>query len=83
MGRRWPRTHDDFGTIVVDVAEVSALGKIAYGLEDVTEPDADVVPDWLVHTLTRVVKMPRQEVDRLTPAQAQQIWDAYISSPRG
>ena len=67
----------------VPLAEaLSALGKIAYGLEAAAEPDADGVPDWLVHTLTSVVKMPRQEVDRLTPAQAQQIWDAYISSPR-
>lgn len=114
----WRVTHDDSGTIVVDVAEVwafgarsdaevysevqdrvttlegsphtiplaealLALGKAAYGLEASTEPVADAVPDWLVHTLTSVVKMPRQEVNRLTPDQAQQIWDAYIGSPRG
>jgi len=61
---------------------LSALGKIAYGLEAATEPVADTVPEWLVHSLTSVVKMPRQEIDRLTPVQAQQIWDAYITSPR-
>lgn len=114
----WRVTHDDSGTIVVDIAEVwafgarsdaevysevqdrvttlegsprtiplaqalSALGKAAYGLEASTETAAaDAVPAWLVHTLTSVVKMPHQEVIRLTPAQAQQIWDAYISAPR-
>lgn len=112
----WQVTHDDSGTIMVDVAEVWAfgarsdaevysevqdrvaamegsphtvplaeaiaeLGKVAYGLEAAAESTADAVPDWLVHTLVIVVKMPRQEVQRLSPEQAQQIWDAYISSP--
>lgn len=67
----------------VPLAEaLSALGKVAYGLEAAAEADADEVPGWLVHTLTSVMKMPRTEVERLTPAQAQQISDAYISSPR-
>jgi len=67
----------------VPLAEaLSALGKVAYGLQAAAEPAADEVPEWLVHTLVNVVKMPREEVDRLTPAQAQQIWDAYVSSPR-
>ncbi|MFW6599095.1 hypothetical protein ACQBAU_01295 [Propionibacteriaceae bacterium Y2011] len=61
---------------------LSALGRVIYGLEAATEPAVDQVPDWLVHTLVNVVKMPRQEVDRLTPAQAHQVWDAYVSSPR-
>lgn len=114
----WRVTHDDSGTIIIDIAEVwafgarsdaevysevrdrvtalersprtislaealSALGKVAYALEAAPEPAAaeEAVPDWLVHTLTGVVKMPRHEVDRLTAAQAQQVWDAYLSSP--
>lgn len=67
----------------VPLAEaVSELGKLAYGLEAATEQTADGVPEWLVHTLVHVVKMPAQDVDRLSPAQAQQIWDAYIAAPR-
>lgn len=61
---------------------LSALGKLAHGLQAAVEPAADEIPEWLVHTLVSVVKMPRQEVNRLTPAQAQRIWDAYVSSPR-
>ena len=111
----WRVTHDDHGTIVVDVAEVwafgarndaqvysevesrvaalegsphtiplaealLALGKIAYGLQAATEPAVDQLPEWLVHTLVNVVKMPRHEVDRLTPAQAQRVWDAYVDN---
>lgn len=67
----------------VSLAEaLSALGKVAYGPHAAAEPAVDDVPGWLVHTLVNVVKMPRREVARLTPAQAQQIWDAYISSPQ-
>lgn len=68
----------------VSLAEaLSVLGKVvAYGLHAAAEPAVDDVPGWLVHTLVNVVKVPRREVARLTPAQAQQIWDAYISSPQ-
>ena len=40
------------------------------------------VPEWLTQVLTTVVKMPPDQVDRLTEEQAQEIWDAYISTPR-
>lgn len=67
----------------VPLAEaLSALGKIAHGLQAAPEPAVDEVPEWLVHTLVSVVKMPRREVDRLTSAQAQQVWDAYVRSPQ-
>lgn len=67
----------------VPLAEaLAALGKVAHGLQAAAEPAADEIPEWLVHTLVNVVKMPREEVNRVTTAQAQQIWDAYVSPPR-
>ncbi|GAA2027302.1 hypothetical protein GCM10009720_03790 [Yaniella flava] len=112
----WRATHDDSGTVVVDVAEVwalgarsdaevyrevqdrvsqmrddpatvplaaaiDALGRAAYGLKASTEPDEKAaVPEWLVNTLVYVVKMPRHEIARLSPEQAQRIWNGYISN---
>lgn len=114
----WRVTHDASGQIIVDVAEVWAvgarsdsevyqemksrvdsfsdsphtvslaeaidrLGKVAEGLDAVPEPDdGEAVPEWLVHVLTNVVRMPREKVDQLSPAQAQEVWDAYTNSPR-
>lgn len=71
--------------ITVPLAEaIEALGKAAYGLEAAHEPTAQQgAPEWLIHALVHVVKMPRDEVERLSAEQAQQIWDGYISELKG
>ena len=54
------------------------------GLELVSTPRADSetgVPAWLVHVLTNVLKFPRDEMDRITPSQATDIWNAYLRHP--
>lgn len=61
---------------------IAALGKVAFGLEAAEEPVTNVLPGWLVHVLVNVVKMPPAEVRRLTADHAQEVWDAYIRSPR-
>jgi mRNA interferase RelE/StbE len=60
---------------------IERLGKLAVGLVAASEPPAEAAatPGWLVHVLTRVVQMPPQEVNRLTPQQAQQVWEAWTS----
>ena len=65
---------------------IELLGKIGKDITPASaEPEPDTqpaVPEWLTQVLTTVVKMPRDQVDRLTAEQAQEIWDAYISTPR-
>ncbi len=61
---------------------VERLGKLARGIEPSpqTQPETDPereIPAWLVHVLTKVVGMPREEVDRLTAEQAKAVWDGY------
>ena len=53
----------------VPLAEaIDALRKAAYGLEAAREPkDQPSTPDWLIHALVHVVKMPREEVACLRP----------------
>ncbi len=48
---------------------------------DVSAPFGSGVPTWLGHVLTHVLLMPRDQVDRLTPGQALEIWDAYVDGP--
>jgi mRNA interferase RelE/StbE len=65
---------------------IELLGKIGKDITPASaEPDPGkqpAVPEWLTQVLTTVVKMPPEQVDRLTAEQAQEIWDAYISTPR-
>lgn len=70
--------------VTVPLAEaLGALGKVAYGMEVTEEPGVqESIPDWLVHALVHVVKMPRAEVLRLSADQALQVWDGFISEPK-
>jgi mRNA interferase RelE/StbE len=65
---------------------IELLGKVGKDITPTSaepEPGAQpAVPEWLVQVLTTVVKMPRDKVDHLTEEQAQEIWDAYIRTPR-
>lgn len=65
----------------VPLAEaIDALGRLAHGLA--AQPEAhDVLPQWLVGVLTRVVGMPPEEVRHLSEKQAQAIWDSYKGRP--
>ena len=60
---------------------IERLGKIAAGLSATPEEPSATTPEWLVVVLTRVVRMPREEVDQLTPEQAQYVWEAWTSAP--
>ncbi|MEP6666401.1 MAG: hypothetical protein ABJA81_08145 [Nocardioidaceae bacterium] len=68
----------------VPLAEaLERLGKLAHGISSTGEPSAKPsVPDWLVHVLTNVVRMPPDQVERLTEEQAKQIWETYTRTPR-
>jgi mRNA interferase RelE/StbE len=53
------------------------LGRVTSGLEAAADPvDERKAPPWLRHVLTSVVRMPADEVARLSPEQAQAVWDA-------
>ena len=61
-----------------DIIDLPAQTPVGY---DVSAPFGSDVPAWLRHVLTQVLLMPRDQVDRLTPAQAREIWDAYVDGP--
>lgn len=61
-----------------DIVDLPAPTPVAW---DVSAPFGSHVPAWLRHVLTQVLRMPVDQVDRLTPAQAEEIWDAYVDGP--
>lgn len=63
---------------------LESLGRITHGLEATAEPspDADELPAWLSQVLTRVVGLPKNEVERLSPERAHQVWADYTTKPR-
>lgn len=60
---------------IVDLPDVNPVGW------DVSTPFGSGVPAWLGNFLTNVLRMPADQVERLTRAQAQEIWDAYVDGP--
>lgn len=58
------------------------LGRAAQGLAATPEPSNSDIPDWLIHVLVTVVGMPREEVMKLLPEEAQALWTAYTTRPR-
>lgn len=61
---------------------LQALGRVSAGLDATAEPvAAEELPAWLRHVLTKVVRMPADEVTKLSPEQAHDIWTAYTSAP--
>lgn len=73
--------------LTLPLAEViQRLGKVAAELTPHNaEPQkgtGTVLPDWLAQSLVKVVGMPPAEVHQLPEAEAQDIWNHYISTPR-
>lgn len=61
-----------------DIGDLPAPTPVGW---DVRAPFGSGVPAWLRHVLTEVLRMPRDQVNRLSPEQAREIWDAYVECP--
>lgn len=113
----WRVTEDEAGGLLVEVAEVWAVGyrkdgevydeirhrvaqagtspatkalsevldlftKQARGLSATTEPaQPETVPKWLNQALLHVVRLPREQVEQMSLAEAEQAWADYTSGP--
>jgi mRNA interferase RelE/StbE len=60
---------------------LESLGRVAKGIDARPEPALDPVPDWLVSRLVGKAGHAEDEVRRLAPEQAMQLWDEWMSRP--
>ncbi len=58
---------------------LESLGRVAAGIAAEPEPKLDPVPDWLVSRLVGKAGHTQDDVRRLTPEQAMQAWEEWIS----
>jgi len=63
---------------------IEELGKIAFDIAPDSEISAneEAIADWLVNVLITIVGMPDSEVTKLTPQEAESLWDAYTRRRR-
>lgn len=56
--------------------------KQASGLSAITEPEQpEPVPKWLTQALVHVLRLPREQVEQMNLAEAEQAWADYTSGP--
>lgn len=56
--------------------------KQASGLSAITEPEQpEPVPKWLTRALVHVLRLPREQVEQMNLAEAEQAWADYTSGP--
>ncbi len=61
---------------------IARLGRSAGTIAAASEPVLDPVPLWLVERLVGQLHMSGDDVDRLTGAEAMQIWETFITGER-
>ncbi len=67
-------------TQLADVIE--SLGRSAQQIRAARRPAGEPVPDWLADRLIHTAGMERADVDALTPEEAMEAWEAFITRPR-
>lgn len=61
---------------------LDALGRVSDGFDARSGPASDPVPEWLVSRLVGQAGHPESHVRSLTPEQAMEAWEAWITRPR-
>lgn len=62
---------------LVDV--IRTLGTAAGSVTATTQPSTEAVPEWLVDRLVHTAGVARTDVEEMSPEQAMQIWEAFIT----
>ncbi len=60
---------------------IHALGRSAGDVDATPEPATEAVPEWLVDRLVHTAGMTTTDVEAMTPEQAMQTWEAFITRP--